>query len=396
MNIFFTLIKKDPNTKSMSAIALMTFFLSCSSMMVFSLLPTYLSEHLHVSTKSIGYLEALAMLIAFLAKGVSGILSDVYKTRKPFMMIGSIGSTIVKPIFALSTGLWGIFWARSLDRLSKGVRASPTEALVADLSSESQRGIFYGIRQSSYTLGAIAGGFIASVAFRYTHNYPLIFWCSMVPGVIATIILYRYVTQPKEMRKKSHVWEFGAIFSLPKEFWWLILVSFLLMLARFSETFVVLRVRDIGFEVYQIPLLFILYETVHALMAIPFGYLADRCSRQKMLFWGIVLLCVVNGIFLASSSFIGVYIGFMLWGLHMGITQGLLSNLVSRHAPESLRCSAFSIFYVVTGVALLLSNVIAGYLSYSFPHAIGPFIGGLIFTASSFTLLCFRQKKDQK
>ena len=213
----------------MGAIALMTFCFSCSSLMVFTLLPTFLSEELHVNTKNIGYLEAFVMWFTFVAKSVTGIISDYYKTRKPLIILGSLGTIMIKPFFALAGSFSTIFFAKSIDRLSKGIRSSPTDALIADLSIEKKRGLFYGIRQSFYTLGAIVGGGVASILFTYTNNYRFIFWVSSIPAILALVILIRFVPQSQHLKTLRHSWQFRDITSLPRDFWWLLIVVFLLM-----------------------------------------------------------------------------------------------------------------------------------------------------------------------
>lgn len=373
-------------------ISWMSFFWSASSLMVFALLPTFLTEVLGASHTKLGIIEGVAIFIAFLSKVFSGVLSDIFRTRKPLIAIGSLFTILVKLIFAAATSVSWIFFARSIDRLSKGIRSSPTDALIADLSPKSERGSSYGLRQSLYTMGAVVGSFAATILmYLSNHNYRLVFLLSAIPATIALIILMGVVKQPaiqNELKPRNSSWQLSDIKFLPTSFWKLLLISFMLMLARFSEAFVTLRAKSVGWEIALLPLLLVAMELIHAAAAYPIGKLADRHSKKSLLLGGILILMIADMVFIQFSSITGVFIASLLAGLHMGMTQGLLSTLVAESTPAELRGTAFALYYLSSGTAVLIGNSLAGHLSDRL-GTMGPFYGGFVFTAIASTCLYF-------
>lgn len=379
-------------------ISWMSFFWSASSLMVFALLPTFLTEELGASHTKLGVIEGVAIFIAFLSKFLSGVLSDIFRTRKPLIAIGSFFTIIVKVIFALATSISWIFVARSIDRLSKGIRSSPTDALIADLSPKSERGKSYGLRQSMYTMGAVVGSFSAATLMYFgSNNYRLIFMLSAIPATVAFIILLTIVKQPaiqNELKPKNSSWQVSDVKLLPASFWKLLFISFILMLARFSEAFIILRAKSVGWLIPLLPVLLIAMELVHAAAAYPMGKLSDRYTKKSLLLKGIMVLVITNFVFIQFSSVVGVLVAAMLAGLHMGMTQGLLSTLVAESTPAELRGTAFALYYLSSGTAVLIGNSLAGHLSDTF-GTMGPFMGGIIFTsiASIFLFFMIREAK---
>lgn len=361
----------------------MSFFWSTSSLMVFALIPTFLTEELGASHTKLGIIEGVAIFAAFMSKVFSGILSDIFRTRKPLIAVGSVFTILVKLIFAAASSINWVFLARSIDRLSKGIRSSPTDALIADLSSKVERGKSYGLRQSLYTLGAVVGSFIAVIIMYISgNNYRLVFLLSAIPATIALIILFTVVKQPviqNELKAGGTPWKFSDIKFLPSNFWRLLLLSFVLMLARFSEVFITLKAKTAGWAIALLPLLIIAMKLVHSAVAYPIGKLSDRYPKESLLLNGIITLMLADIVFIQFDSIIGALAGAMLAGLHMGITQGLLSTLIAEAAPAELRGTAFAFYYFSSGAAILLGNSLAGYLSDAIGTH-GPFYGGLIFT----------------
>lgn len=380
-------------------ISWMSFFWSSSSLMVLALLPTFLTEELGASHTKLGIIEGVAIFIAFVSKFLSGILSDIFRTRKPLIAVGSVFTILVKIIFAAASSIGWIFVARSIDRLSKGIRSSPTDALIADLSLKAERGKSYGLRQTMYSMGAVMGSLIAAVFMYYSNNnYRLIFILSAIPATIALIILITVVKQPpiqNEVKPKNSRWQLSDIKLLPFSFWKLLFISFILMLARFSEAFITLRAKSIGWFIPLLPLLLLANELIHSAVAYPMGKLADRYSKKTLLLNGIVVLMVTNLVFIQFSSIMGVLIAAMLAGLHMGMTQGLLSTLVAESTPAELRGTAFALYYLSTGTAVLIGNSLAGHLSDTFGTT-GPFMGGIIFTSLAAVCLFFMIRSTGK
>lgn len=364
--------------KALWAICSVTFLWSMASLMVFSLLPTFLTDELHVSKTALGFIEGVAIFMTFVAKVFSGILSDIFKTRRSLIIVGTVGTVVVKPLFALSTGVWSIFWARTLDRISKGVRSAPSDALIADISPKSRQGTSYGMRYTLETAGLVAGGAFASGLYYFTHSYRVVFLCSVLPGICALIVLYRFVHDNAAIRAQV-AWHWSEVRHLPKRYWQILGGIFILMQARFSEAFLSLRAKDFGWEIAIIPLLFVGYNIVCANTAWPVGKLADKTNRLRVLFVGLIVLIVANTIMIVAPNKWWIIAGFLLCGLHMGMTHGMLSTLIAGNTLPHLRGTAFAIYYLITGVAVLLGNSIAGFLAEHIRG--GAFYGGLIFTS---------------
>ena len=379
----------DPaHNKSLWAISWVSFFGGMASLMVVSLLSVFMREELHLSYKELGAIEGVAIFTAFMAKVFSGILSDYIKARKSLILLGTFGSILIKPMFALAGGAFWIFAARTLDRFSKGIRAAPTDALIADLSPEKGEGSSYGIRYTLYAFGFVCGGVLASIIMHVSsNNYRLVFWLSLIPATLAFAILYFYVKEPtKSIDKKasrSKEWKWQDIRYLPIKFWHLMAITFILMNARFSESFLSLRAKEFGFSIAAIPLSMVFYNLIEALVAMPTGKFADRFNRTKILLAGISVLILANLVMIYAPVKEIIWIGMILAGLHLGMTQGLMGTLIAESTLPHLRGTAFALYYFVAGVALLSGNHIAGYLSDLTHGAVGAFWGGLFFTTAA-------------
>lgn len=374
-------------------IGCMCFCWSCSTLMVFSFLPIYLKEELQVTHEDIGMVEAVAVSLAFLAKSLMGGISDITKKRKPILVLGNMMTLISKSIFLFAGSFIAIFSAKALDRFSKGVRSAPTDALISDWSTPDNRGISYGIRQSFYTMGVVFGSIAASTLFKYSAgNYKLVFTCSVIPAAIALFIsLIGIKDAPEPIQKKS--WSFREVTLLPKRFWYLMLCLFFLMCAHFGDSFLTLRAREIGVEKHHAPLLFLFYSFVHSVVAIPIGYLADRYNRLVLFLVGLGVLCVANNAIVMASSTFMIMISYGLFGLHLGIVQGLIATLIGSCVGRHIRGTAFGIYYIIVSIAIAVANSCAGYFSDKIKSASGAFQYGLIPTAICvFLVLIFRKE----
>lgn len=389
-------LNESESRLSLWGVSWMSFFWSTSSLMVFSLLPIFIIDVLGASRAKLGMIEGVAISLAFFSKVFSGVTSDIFKSRKPLIALGSVLSILVKFIFAAASSVAWVFAARSIDRLSKGIRSSPTDALIADISQNLHRGQSYGLRQALYTCGAVFGSIIAATLIYVTdYNYRLIFSLSAIPAAIAFVLLLVLVKQPKiphELKKKSISWQFSDIKYLPSSFWSLLIVAFVLMLARFSEAFINIRAKDVGWPVEYLPLLIVGMDLVHAGVVYPIGKMANRNNLNQLLFRGILVLVVTNLVFIFTHDIVGVAIASMLAGLHMGMTQGILSTLVAESTPAELRGTAFAIYYFSSGIAVLIGNSLAGHLS-DVIGSTGCFIGGFCFTVIASGLLFLRSVK---
>lgn len=389
-------LNESESRHSLWAVSWMSFFWSTSSLMVFSLLPIFIVDVLGASRAKLGMIEGVAISLAFFSKVFSGVTSDIFKSRKPLIALGSCLSILVKFVFAAASSVTWVFAARSIDRLSKGIRSSPTDALIADISQNLHRGQSYGLRQALYTCGAVFGSIIAAVLVSVTdYDYRLIFTLSAIPALIAFILLLVFVRQPKishELPKRSMRWQFSDIKYLPSSFWSLLIVAFVLMLARFSEAFINIRAKDVGWPVEFLPLLIVGMDLVHAGVVYPIGKMANRHNLNNLLFRGILVLVATNVVFLITHDIVGVAIAAMLAGLHMGMTQGILSTLVAESTPAELRGTAFAIYYFSSGIAVLIGNSLAGHLS-DIIGSTGCFMGGLCFTLIASGMLFLRMTR---
>jgi MFS family permease len=374
------------------AVGWMSFFWSTGTVMVGALLPTFLTEVLHASHTKVGILEGVAIALMFASKIVSGVLSDVFRTRKPMIALGSLFTILVKFMFAAATSFNLVFFAKCVDRLSKGIRASPTDALIADLSTDQTHGKSYGIRQTLYPLGVVFGSLVATALMVLTdNNYRTVFLLATIPGIIALLILLFVIRQPKirhEIPKRTLRWNLKDVKYFSYRFWLLLGVTTILMLARFSEAFLNLQAKSVGWKIAMLPLLFVAYDMVHAIVAYPMGRLADKVSRKKLLLVGMGVLVIANFILISATSWLGALLGVMTVGLHMGMTQGLLSAMVADEAPADLRGTAFAIYYFCVGGSAMIGNVIAGHLADTFGIH-GCFWGGAVFTSLAAFALVF-------
>ncbi len=367
--------------------------------MVLSLVSIFMREELHLTYKELGAIEGIAEFTAFMAKIFSGVLSDYIKDRKTLVMIGSIGSIMIKPMFALAGGMLWIFAAKTIDRFSKGIRAAPIDALIADLSSHKSEGTSFGTRYALYAFGFMCGGAISSAVMHLTNNYRLVFWLSLIPALSAFYILYFYVKESDDIAKynraNSRSWKWRDLKYLPRHFWHLMFVAFILMNARFGTSFLSLRAKELGFSIAVIPLSMIFYNLIEAFASIPTGKLADRFNRKKILLCGIGILFLANLALIFAPAKEFMMVGLLLAGLHVGMTQGLLGALVAESTLPHLRGTAFAFYYFVIGIAVLSGNHIAGLMSDFMHSTVGAFCGGLFFSFSASLYLMHLLKRER-
>lgn len=353
--------------KEIKAISWISFFWAQASLMVFAILPVFLSEELGISHTQIGIIEGLAIGASFATKVLAGILSDFFRRRKPFILLGSILSILSKPLFALSSTLSFVFLARFVDRISKGIRSAPTDAFLADISPQKNYASTFAQRQSLYTFGAVFGALCAMIILAFDSTlFRLVFWCAAIPNLLAIAIFVYYLNISSESILKKNInynFDFLQLKSLPPFFWKFLGVLSFLMVARFSEAFLSLYAKQFGCPHSCLPLIIIVMDIFHALVAAYSGTLSKKYSSKKVLLFGLFLLIFNNYWFYQASSLSDVFWGVSFIGIHMGLTQGLIRSIIANHVPESLRGSSFAIFYLVSGLCIIIGNIIAGSLS---------------------------------
>jgi MFS family permease len=336
-----------------------------SSEMIHSLLPLFLVGTLGVSVLAVGIIEGLAESTALISKVFSGALSDYLGKRKGLALLGYAMGALTKPVFALATGVGTVVAARFIDRVGKGIRGAPRDALLADITPPSIRGAAFGLRQSLDTVGAFAGPLLATgLMLAWANDFRAVFWVAVIPGVLAVLLLLVGIREPEHDRPRGAVNPIRreALARLDRRYWWVVGVGAVFTLARFSEAFLVLRASQLDVPVAWVPLVMVAMNLVYAACAYPFGKLSDTVSHGKLLAAGLVLLIASNLVLASAGSWVGLGIGVALWGVHMGMTQGLLAAMVADTAPEDLRGTAYGFFNLLSGLALLASSVIAGVL----------------------------------
>ena len=336
-----------------------------SSEMIHALLPLFMVGTLGMGVALVGLLEGLAEATALILKVCSGVISDWFGRRKPLAVLGYGLGAATKPLFALATGPGLIFTARLLDRVGKGIRGAPRDALVADIAPPEQRGAAFGLRQSLDTVGAFVGPLLAvALMLLWANDFRAVFAVAVVPALLAVLLLMVGVREPARPAgaARSNPISRANLKRLPRAYWCVVGVGAVFTLARFSEAFLVLRAEQLGMALALVPLVMVAMNVVYSLTAYPFGKLSDRVSHHGLLLAGLSVLVLADVVLAASTHWTGLLLGVALWGVHMGMTQGLLAAMVAAQAPADLRGTAFGFFNLVSGVALLAASVLAGLL----------------------------------
>jgi MFS family permease len=359
-------------------------FMDTSSELIHSVLPIFMVTTLGASMMTVGFIEGIAEATAAVTKVFSGALSDYLGKRKLLLVLGYALAAFTKPIFPLATSINWVFAARFIDRVGKGIRGAPRDALVADITPASMRGAAYGLRQALDSVGAVIGPVLATaLMIWFLDDIRLVMWFAVVPAFVTVVLLLVYVREPDRSHVKSPAripLTIADARRLPIRYWLVVLLGAVFTLARFSEAFLVLRAQNVGLDLSYVPLVMIVMNIVYAASAYPAGAAADHVSSRTLLLVGLVLLIAADVVLASANAPFIVFGGAALWGLHMGLTQGLLSKLVADTVPASLVGTGFGIFNLVSGGALLLASVIAGALWGS----LGPsatFLAGAVFAA---------------
>ncbi|MEO7337916.1 MAG: MFS transporter [Caldimonas sp.] len=336
-----------------------------SSEMVHSLLPLYMVSALGASALMVGLVEGAGEATALVVKVFSGVLSDYVGRRKPLALAGYALGACSKPLFAIAQTIGMVLTARLVDRVGKGVRGAPRDALVADLAPPRLRGAAFGLRQSLDTVGAFIGPLVAvGLMTAWSNDFRAVFWVAVVPAMLSVALLAVGVREPARNAgsKRVNPLRRDNLRQLNRVYWWVVGVGAVFTLARFSEAFLVLRAQQSGIRLAWVPLVMVLMSFVYSLSAYPFGKLSDRMSHRALLAMGLLVLIAADVILASSSHWLNTLLGVSLWGLHMGMTQGLLATMVADAAPENLRGTAFGFFNLMSGLTLLVASVVAGFI----------------------------------
>jgi MFS family permease len=346
-------------------LGIVSLLMDVSSEMIHSLLPLFLAGALGVSVLTIGVIEGIAEATALISKVFSGTLSDYLGRRKGLAVFGYALGAITKPVFALAQSVGPVIAARFVDRIGKGIRGAPRDALVADITPANVRGAAFGLRQSLDTVGAFLGPLLATgLMLLWAGDFRAVFWIAAIPAFLSVLLLVTGVREPARVSGKAAVRPIDrrALARLSTAYWGIVWIGGIFTLARFSEAFLVLRAAELGVPVAWIPMAMVVMNVVYAATAYPVGRLADTVSRDRLLAAGVLVLVAADAALALSSGWVMFGAGVVLWGVHMGMTQGLLAAMVADAAPADLRGTAFGFFNLVSGVAMLFASAIAGML----------------------------------
>lgn len=364
-----------------------------SSEMIHALLPLFMVGTLGMSVALVGLLEGLAEATALILKVFSGVISDWFGKRKPLAVLGYGLGAATKPLFALATGPGMIFTARLLDRVGKGIRGAPRDALVADIAPPEQRGAAFGLRQSLDTVGAFLGPLLAvGLMLLWANDFRAVFAVAIIPAVLCVLLLVLGVQEPERPAGAPRVNPISRtnLKHLPRAYWWVVGVGAVFTLARFSEAFLVLRAEQVGIALALVPLVMVAMNAVFSVTAYPFGKLSDRVSHRRLLLAGLAVLVLADVVLAASTHWTGLLLGVALWGVHMGMTQGLLAAMVADTAPADLRGTAYGFFNLMSGLAMLAASVVAGLL-WQYWGPAWTFGAGAMFSAVAMAALLWRR-----
>ena len=377
---------------SIWVLGFVSLLMDLSSEITLSILPLFLTTILGATTITIGIITGLSESTALIVKMFSGALSDYLGQRKNLTVIGYALSAMTKPIFAIASSSYLILAARIFDRIGKGIRGAPRDALLADLAPIKLRGSAFGLRQALDTVGAVIGPlFAVCLMFLLSNNFRYIFWIAVIPGILSVLLLIIGVKEPIHHKTQKRISPFirQNLSSLSLAYWWLVAIGAIFTLARFSEAFLVLRAMNVGISITFAPFVMVIMNFIYATSAYPFGKLADRMSHSKLLILGVVVLFVADLLISINNNILTLILGISLWGLHLGMTQGLLAAMVADASPINLRGTAYGFFNLASGLMTLISCILAGFLWKTFSPST-TFYMGAIFCIITFIGLILR------
>ena len=380
------------------ALGFVSLLMDVSSELIHSLLPVFMVTTLGISVLVVGLIEGAAEATALVVKVFSGVLSDYWGRRKPLAVLGYALGAISKPLFALATTSGLVLSARLIDRVGKGIRGAPRDALIADITPAANRGAAFGLRQALDTVGAFLGPSLAiGLMLLWANDFRAVFWVAVIPGFLSVALLVFAVREPPRPagERRGNPVRRENLRRLGRAYWWVVGVGAVFTLARFSEAFLVLRALQGGLAMAWTPLVMIAMSLVYAIGAYPFGKLSDAMSHRTLLAWGLAVLIAADLLLAAGGAGWLLWGGVGLWGLHMAMTQGLLAAMVAQAAPADLRGTAFGFFNLMSGLALLLASGLAGLLWDQWGAPV-TFLAGAAFSAAALSVLALRPRPSPK
>lgn len=372
-------------------------FMDVSSELIHGLLPVFMVSSLGASAFAVGIVEGVAESTALIVKVFSGVVSDYLGKRKSLAVIGYGLGAASKPLFALALSVNWVFAARFIDRIGKGIRGAPRDALVADLTPAEIRGAAYGLRQSLDTVGAFVGPLLGvGLMLLWAGDFRTVFWYALIPALIAVLLLVFGVEEPgasAPRREPVNPIKWKTLSGLGGAYWFVVTAGAVFTLARFSEAFLILRAQQQGLSDSYAPLVLVVMNLVYAASAYPLGKLADRMSHLALLRAGLVVLIAADLVLALAQGLAAVALGVALWGLHLGMTQGLLATMVADTAPARLRGTAFGFFNLASGIAMLAASALAGLLWDQLGAGV-TFYAGAVFAAAAVVMLMWQSRRS--
>lgn len=363
MSLRFSTLRRIPG--GVWIIGFVSLLMDISSEMIHSLLPLFMATALGAPVVIIGLIEGVAEATALCVKVFSGVISDYIGKRKGLAVLGYGLGALSKPLFALASTSGMIFSARMIDRVGKGIRGAPRDALVADVTPPEIRGAAYGLRQTLDTMGGFLGPLLAvGLMLLWSNDFRAVYWVAVVPAFLAVALLFCGLHEPRTpvVTARTNPIKKENLKRLGVGCWWVIGLGGVFTLARFSEAFLVLRAHEVNIPLALIPLVMVAMNIVFSFTAYPFGRLSDSTSHRRLLQMGLVVLIMADLVLALSHSWVGTIVGVALWGVHMGMTQGLLNTMIAHTAPADLRGTAFGLFSLLSGLGLLIASLGAGLL----------------------------------
>ncbi|MEO7410636.1 MAG: MFS transporter [Sphingomicrobium sp.] len=353
--------KRPPLPRTVWVLGIVSLLMDLSSEIYHALLPAFLTVTLGLPVAAMGAIDGVAEATANMAKLVSGRLSDKFQRRKPLILLGYGLAALSKPLFPLASGAVPILGARFADRIGKGIRGAPRDAMIADETLPTMRGRAYGLRQSLDTVGAFLAP-LAAIALMawFAGDIRSVFWIATIPAFLSFLVAWLVLRESRTHVEIDSGMKLAGFRDIDPATRRLILVGFVFTLARFSEGFLILRALDIGVSATLSPLVLVAFNLAFGLFAYPAGALADRIGARGLLLTGMGLLIAADVLLAQPIGLIGLAVGCLLWGGHMALTQGLFAKLIADAAPQHLRATSFGAFYFASGIATLLASLGAG------------------------------------
>ncbi|MFH1629897.1 MAG: MFS transporter [Pseudomonadota bacterium] len=342
---------------------LVSFFMDVSSEMIYPLVPLFLANTLGVNKSLIGLIEGIAESTASLLKVFSGWFSDRIGNRKWLMVAGYGISTCSRPIIALAAGWHQVMGSRFMDRFGKGVRTAPRDAIVAESAAHSRLGRAFGFHRSMDTMGAVVGPAIAFILLgMFANSYRTVFWLSMIPGLIAVLLIIFYITEKKKAAVTQQERPRLTLKHFDWKFKFFVLISALFAVGNSSDVFLILRAEQVGIPTVTIPVVYLLFNLVYSLSSVPAGMAADRFGRKRIILLGFVLFAILYYGFAVAASTRTIWILFGLYGLFMGLTEGVQKAFLATIIPADFKATAFGVYTTAVGLAMFPASLIGGWL----------------------------------